>query len=153
MQGLRCESHELQQGPVQSPAHGSGQPPVSIQSSPAEKDLGVLVDENLDISRHCALTGQKANHILGCIKSSMDGRSREVIPLLHSGETSSGVLHSALEPSAQERHGAVGAGPEKATKMIRGLEHLCCEERLRKLGLFSLKKRRLQETLLRHFST
>ncbi len=31
------------------------------------------------------------------------------------------------------QHGAVGAGPEEAMKMIKGLEHLSYEDRMRKL--------------------
>jgi len=61
------------------------------------------------------------------------------------------IIPLGVEPSAQERHGPVGAGPEKATEMIRGLEHLSCKKRLRKFGLFSLEKRKLQGHLVAAF--
>jgi len=85
--------------------------------SPAE-DLQVLMDEKLDMTQHCAFTAQKASHILGCITSSVASRLREgdSAPLLHSGKSPPGVLRPALEPSEQERHGPVGAGPEEGHK-------------------------------------
>ncbi|KAJ7405470.1 rna-directed dna polymerase from mobile element jockey-like [Willisornis vidua] len=48
-----------------------------IEGSPAEKDLGILMDTTLGGSQQYALPAHRASGILGCIQSRVGSRARE----------------------------------------------------------------------------
>ena len=108
------------------------------------------MDETLNTSWQCVPAAQQVNHILGCIKRSETSRSREVIPALYSA-----VMRPYLEycvqfliPQHKKDMELLERVQRRAMEMIRGLEHLHYEDRLRELGPISPEKRRLRGGLI-----
>ena len=108
----KCKVLHLGQGNLKHRCRMGGE---WLESSPEEKDLGVLVDEKLNFSQQCTRAAKKANHILGCIKRSVTSRSTEVILLLYSALMRPHWEHwgTVLGLPTQEGHGTVAVDPEE----------------------------------------
>lgn len=113
------ESCEVQQGKVQGTStwveaipERLGEEDIGI--SPAEKDLGALIDEKLGMRQKCVLAAQKAKLYPGLQVKQNQGRSTKgILPLCSTQVTPIWSTASSSGIPTQGRYGRLGMSPEE----------------------------------------
>ena len=126
---------------------------IELQQSENERDLGVIVQQNLDVGQHIGAVTGKANQILGMIARSYDDKRRKNIIQLYKT-----LVRPILEyaspiwrPYKQKHVDVLESIQRRATKMIEGLGEMAYTDRLTNCRLLSLEMRRRRADLIETF--
>ena len=118
-----------------------------------EKDLGVLVNSKLSSSEQVIEARKKALRMLGAINRNVSYKSDQVITKLYCAYVRPHLEYcvQAWSPILEKDCWLLERVQKRATKMIRGMENMHYEDRLRLLNMYSLKYRRLRGDLIEVF--
>ncbi|CAM4625018.1 unnamed protein product [Caretta caretta] len=103
-----------------------------LEVTEEEKDLGVLVDHRMTMSRQCDMAVKKANAALGCIRQGISSRDKEVLVPLYKARVKPHLEYCVQfwSPMFKKDEFKLEQIQRRATRMIRGTENLFYERRL-----------------------
>ena len=133
-----------------NPTQRSRRGAEGLESCPAEKALGGLVERGLDRSQQGAQVAKRASGILAWIRSGVASRSRAgTVPLCWAlGGPPLDCWGQGWAPPSPKALGGLERVQRRAAELGRGLEPQAAGERLGELGGFSLEQRRLRGALI-----
>src|SRR5215467_11751771 len=126
---------------------------TTLKETIIERDLGLLVDNNVKFSSQCSVATKKANCILGLIRRNIAHKSKEVILRLYKSLVRPHLEYciQVWSPYLKKDIELLEKVQRRATKMISELRHLSYEQRLNRLGLITLEKRRIRGDFMQAF--
>ena len=116
----------------------------TLESSKQEKDLGVLIEDNLKASAQCAKAASKANMVLGQLTRGCTWRDPDNLTKLYQVYVRPHLEYAQASWSPWTKHDiqTLEQVQHRFTKQVSGMGNLPYEERLRRLGLTTLQARR-----------
>ena len=124
-----------------------------ISKSDCEKDLGVIVSKDLKPRQQCISARNKANRILGFISRSVSNRTTKVILQLYLALVRPHLDYAVQFwcPYYRMDIDSIEKVQRRMTKMICEVRGLLYENRLKRLNLHSLERRRVRGDLIEVF--
>ena len=118
-----------------------------------EKDLGVFINHKLSSSDQVVEARKRALRMLGAINRNVSYKSEEVITKLYCAYVRPHLEYcvQAWSPIYEKDCWLLERVQKRATKMVKRIKDLSYEERLKELGMFSLRYRRLRGDLIEVF--
>ena len=118
-----------------------------------QKDLGITVHRSLKVETHVNRVVKKAFGMLAFINHCIEYRSWEVMLRLYKALVRPNLEYCVQfwSPNYRKDINKLERVQRRFTRMLPGFKHLEYKERLRKLGLYSLERRRLRGDLIEVF--
>ena len=123
---------------------------IQLENVSNEKDLGIIISNDLKPTKQCTEAVKKANKLIGFIGRAFEYKSEKTVLTLYNS-----LVRPQLEyciqfwsPYYKKDMEKLERVQRRATKMIPRLRNKSYEERLAELNLFTLTKRRLRGDLI-----
>ena len=116
-------------------------------------DLGILFNKDLRVSAQCSKAAKKANKILGLIYRHFENKSKDIILRLYKSLVRPHLDYciQVWNPHLMKDINNLERVQKRCTRMIWSLKGVSYQDRLLRLHLTTLSKRRLRADLLETF--
>ena len=124
-----------------------------LEATTVERDLGVLVSDNLSVREQVEAAAATANSMLGRLKTAFRSRGLKIWRTLyltyirHQLE----LAVQAWSPNLKGDIGILERVQNRVTKTITSIKHLSYEQRIFQLGFTTLEQRRVRWDLIEQF--